>query len=68
MQQERPDVQYEKIAMDWVMEHQPERALFQTIDHSTSINAFLCGAKCLVFWLPIKGKSLLCCLCTKLYD
>ncbi|CAK9099313.1 Polyketide synthase PksJ (PKS) [Durusdinium trenchii] len=25
MQQERPDVQYEKIAMDWVMEHQPER-------------------------------------------
>eukprot|EP00435_Cladocopium_sp_Y103_P014457 s1029_g3.t1 len=25
MRQERPDVQYEKIAMDWVMEYQPER-------------------------------------------
>ena len=27
MRQERPDVQYEKIAMDWVMEYQPERDL-----------------------------------------
>ena len=25
MRRERPDVQYEKIAMDWVMEFQPER-------------------------------------------
>lgn len=25
MRRERPDVQYEKIAMDWVMEYDPER-------------------------------------------
>eukprot|EP00959_Pyramimonas_sp_CCMP1952_P009357 195246-Pyramimonas_sp.AAC.1 len=25
MKEKRPDVQYEKIAMDWVMEHDPAR-------------------------------------------